>query len=68
MDTKDLLEQAIRLKPVERLKLVDGLLKSLDEPDKRVDEIWAEEAERRLEEYRKGNIKGIPMDEIFGEE
>ncbi len=68
MDTKDLLKQAIQLKPAERLKLVDGLLKSLDKPDESVDEIWAEEAERRLEEYRKGNIKGIPMDEIFGEE
>ena len=68
MDTKDILKHAIQLKPAERLKLVDGLLKSLDKPDKSVDEIWAEEAERRLEEYRKGNIKGIPMDEIFGEE
>jgi len=26
--------------------LVEGLIKSLDEPDKKLDEIWAEEAEK----------------------
>jgi len=68
MNTKELLEQAMQLKPVERLKLVESLIQSLDEPDKTVDDIWAEEAEKRLEAYRKGEVKGIPMDEIFKED
>ena len=48
MDSKEVLEQALHLKPEERFLLVESLLKSLDEPDKQLDEIWAEEAEKRL--------------------
>jgi putative addiction module component len=33
----------------ERAELIDDLLASLDEPDPRIDALWAEEAERRIE-------------------
>jgi len=68
MSTKELLDEAMKLKPEERFTLVEGLIKSLDEPDKRLDEIWAEEAERRLKAYREGKLEGIPMEEIFRKE
>lgn len=68
MSTKMLLDAAMKLKPEERLSLVEGLIQSLDEPDKRLDEIWAEESERRLKAYREGKLEGIPMEEIFKEE
>ncbi len=67
MSTKEILEQALRLKPEERFIVVEGLLKSLDEPDKSLDDIWAEEAEKRLVAYREGRLEGIPMHEIFKE-
>jgi len=65
MKTKELLDEAMKLKPEERFILVEGLIKSLDEPNKKLDEIWAEEAEKRLEAYRKGTLESIPMEEIF---
>ena len=65
MSTKELLDEAMKLKPEERFTLVEGLIKSLDEPDKKLDEIWAEEAEKRLVAYREGRLEGIPMEEIF---
>ena len=68
MSTKELLDEAMKLKPEERLTLVESLIKSLDEPDKNLDEIWAEEAEKRLKAYREGKLEGIPMEEIFKEE
>jgi putative addiction module component (TIGR02574 family) len=68
MDSRDILEQALRLKPEERFLVVEGLLKSLDEPDQVLDAIWAEEAEKRLRAYREGRLKGIPMEDIFEEE
>ncbi len=68
MSTKELLEEALKLKPEDRFTLVEGLIKSLDEPDKKLDEIWAEEAEKRLKAYREGRLEGIPMEEIFKEE
>ena len=68
MGTKKLLNEAMKLKPEERFILIEGLIKSLDEPDKRLDDIWADEAERRLKAYREGVLGGISMDEVFKEE
>lgn len=68
MSSKELLEKALKLKPAERFMLVEGLIRSLDEPDSSIDEIWADEAVRRLKAYRAGKLEGIPMEEIFNEE
>jgi putative addiction module component (TIGR02574 family) len=68
MSSKEILQQALKLKPRERLSVVEGLLKSLDEPDSTIDDIWAEEAEKRLKAYRTGNLEGIASDNIFREE
>ncbi len=65
MSSKEILEQAMALKPDERFMIIESLLKSLDEPDRKIDEIWAEEAEKRLKAYRDGSLEGIPMEEIF---
>jgi putative addiction module component (TIGR02574 family) len=68
MESKEILKQALQLKPEEKFTVVEGLLKSLDEPDKRLDDIWAEEAEKRLKAYREGKLEGIPMEDIFKDE
>ncbi len=68
MDSKEILEQALKLKPEERFLVVEGLIRSLDEPDRSIDAIWATEAEKRLNAYRAGKLEGIPMEEIFPEE
>lgn len=65
MSGKDVLEQALKLKPEERFAVIEGLLKSLDETDRKLDEIWATEAEKRLKAYREGKLEGIPAEEIF---
>jgi putative addiction module component (TIGR02574 family) len=67
MSSKEILEQAKDLKAEERFMIVEGLSKSLDEPDRKIDEIWAEEAEKRLNAYRDGKLEGVPMEEIFRE-
>ena len=68
MDSKKVLEYALALGPDERFSVVEGILRSLDQPDASLDAIWSEEAERRLLSYREGTLKGIPMEEVFGEE
>jgi putative addiction module component (TIGR02574 family) len=67
MCIKELLDEAMKLKPGERFTLIESLIKSLDEPDNMLDEIWAEESEKRLKAYREGKLEGIPMEEIFKE-
>jgi putative addiction module component (TIGR02574 family) len=65
MNSKQLLENALHLKPQDKISIIEGLLNSLDEPDKTIDEIWAIEAEKRLKAYREGKLKGIEFSKIF---
>jgi putative addiction module component (TIGR02574 family) len=67
VSAEEILKEALKLKPEERFLLVEGLIKSIDEPNKKIDDIWAEEAEKRLRAYREGRLEGIPMEEIFKE-
>ena len=68
MSSKDILKLALNLRPEDKLTVVEGLLKSLDEPDRILDEIWAEEAEKRLKAYREDRLEGIPIDQVFDQE
>ncbi|HGY55888.1 MAG TPA: addiction module protein [Caldithrix abyssi] len=65
MSIEEIIKEALKLKADERFLIIESIIKSLDEPDKKLDEIWAKEAEKRLKAYRRGELKGIPMDEIF---
>lgn len=65
MSTKELLDKVMKLKPEERFSLVDGLIKSLDEPGKKLDEIWPEEAEKRFKAYLVGKLEGITMEKYL---
>ena len=58
-------EEALALKPLEKIKLIDELLLSLDKPDAGLDKIWLEEAEKRIAAYDKGLIKAIDEKEVF---
>jgi len=53
---KHLSLEARKLSHDERAELVDDLLASLDAPEARLDALWAEEAERRLELIDKGEM------------
>ncbi len=68
MDSKEVLEQALRLKSEERFIVVEGLLRSLDEPDRELDALWAEESEMRLKAYRSGKLAGVSLEEVFQDE
>lgn len=60
------MEHALKLNPTDKFMIIEALLNSLDEPDKNVDEIWAIEAEKRLEAYKAGKLKILTYDKVFG--
>lgn len=65
MDSKIILKEALQLRPAERLQLIEWLTRSLDKPDDKIDQIWAEEAEKRYQALKDGKVKTIPLDEII---
>ena len=66
MNTKALLDTALKLPPEERFAPIDELLHSLDRPSLDLDRMWLGEAERRLAAYRSGLVQGVPAEDIVG--
>jgi putative addiction module component (TIGR02574 family) len=63
--TDELFDEAISLPIEERTLLVDKLLHSLNPGQSEIDNLRAEEAERRVEEITKGSVRTIPGEEVF---
>jgi putative addiction module component (TIGR02574 family) len=63
--SNEILKEALNLTPTEKAELIDKLLSSLDEPDKELDDLWAKEAEDRIEAYEQGKIKALSIKEIL---
>jgi len=57
---------AMQLDLEERGRLASTLLLSMDHPfESEIERLWLEEAERRLQEFREGKVKGIPAQDVF---
>ncbi len=64
----DIMKDALSLPPGARAMLADQLLVSLDwEQQKEIDDVWAEEAERRMQEIRAGKVQTIDGEQVMRE-
>jgi putative addiction module component (TIGR02574 family) len=62
----DIIRAAMELSLEERAQLAGTLLFSLDEPsESEVERLWLQEAERWLQDFREGKVKGIPAKKVF---
>jgi putative addiction module component (TIGR02574 family) len=62
----ELVSEALDLPTTSRAELAKQLLESLDNlSESEIEKLWIEEAERRYEAYRAGEIKAVPADEVF---
>lgn len=64
--SKAILSQALKLSPADKASLVNSLLNSLDQPDSEMDSLWVQEAEERVREFEKGNLKTRSLSEVLG--
>lgn len=65
MSAQQIIEMALQLKPAERLLVLDQLHRSLDQPDPVIEQLWTDEASRRLDAHRRGELQSVPMDAVF---
>jgi len=63
---KKLTDEALKLAPMERVELIEGILQSLDATDPRLDSLWAREAADRIAAYQRGEIEAHDFDEVIG--
>ena len=65
MSNAQILQEALELTPKERYIIVENLLQSLDKPNDNIDNIWADEAQQRLHNYRDSKIETISFEQVF---
>ncbi len=66
-DLEQIEGRARALNPEERAKLAESMLESLHEPLASVESTWAEEIERRVEAFDRGELTSYPAEEVFAE-
>ena len=68
MTKEQLLAEAMALDVKERESLAEELLLTVDDGTREeVDAAWAEEIQRRIAEYERGEVKAIPGDQVLRE-
>jgi putative addiction module component (TIGR02574 family) len=64
MITKELEMQALSLGPIDKIRLVELLLESLDKADQEIEAAWVAESECRYAAYTRGDIQGSTLEEV----
>ena len=59
MTVKNIEKNILRLPPIQRIRIVENILASLDKPDPAIERAWGLESDRRLAAYKNGKVKGI---------
>ena len=62
---QEIIREATDLPIEERALIIDSLLRTFNAPDPEVERKWIAEAQRRLEEFRSGAAKPIPLSEVL---
>ena len=63
--SKEILKKALDLPSSEKAELIDRLLSSLEKPERDLDELWAKEAEDRIDAYEKGELRALSIKEVL---
>lgn len=65
MSANEIIKQAKNLKPQDKYLVIESLVQSLNEPNKEIETIWIEESQKRLKNYREGNLKTVSFEKVF---
>ncbi len=65
MNTKELIEEISSLSVEDRVLVADSILRTLNPPEKEIDQKWAEVAKKRLNELQSGEVEAISGEDVF---
>ena len=65
VETQEILDRALKLPAVDKARLVDELLTSLDKPDEAIDALWRQEVEDRIKAYNAGNLRAVSLEQVL---
>lgn len=65
VETQEILDRALQLPAIDKARLVDELLSSLDKPDEAIDALWRQEVEDRIKAYKAGNLRVVSLEQVL---
>ena len=64
MITDTLKEEALSLKAIDRIRLAELILGSLDKPDPEIESKWIKESEERYDAYKQNKLTGTSIEDV----
>ena len=64
-ETQRILDRALKLSAMSKVRLVDEILASLDKPDEAIDALWRKEVEARVQAYQSGKLQAVPLEQVL---
>lgn len=64
-EARKIIDEALGLPEQERAYVAEQLLLSLARPGASLDRVWGNEAEARLDAYRRGELRVFSLQEVF---
>lgn len=65
IETQEILDRALQLPAIDKARLVDELLSSLDKPNEAIDALWRKEVEDRIQAYKAGNLRAVSLEQVL---
>ncbi len=63
--TAEIIDEAVSLPIEERMHVIESLLRSVNPTDSAIDELWADEAVRRLDSVKDGSMNTVDGESVF---
>jgi hypothetical protein len=64
MITEELKKETLQLKPLDKVRLLEILIKSLDEINPEIEKVWVDESEKRYANYKAGKLDSVSFDVV----
>jgi hypothetical protein len=61
----DIVKQIEQFSPVDRVKIIDAVIRDTIKPDNEIEKIWIREAEVRWDSFSRGEITPIPYAKVM---
>lgn len=64
MITEELKKETLQLKPLDKVRLLEIIIKSLDEINPEIEKVWIDESEKRYANYKAGKLDSVSFDAV----
>lgn len=61
---QELVREIEKLNPLERVRLIDRVIRDTIKPDAEIEQVWVKEAETRWSAFERGDVEAVPYESV----